>query len=653
LKPSSNLLIVNALRIFLLVFAAEIWSAQTSLAQSTSCLDEIATLEACRHPVVSGIAATPANGLNIDVVHYGCQWWVNPANDSIRGKVRITFRALQNLSQLTLDLASNLVVDGIRFRGNSVAHSFAGTHTLTINLAPQSMLVNQVDSVVITYHGKPIPSTFGSFTRTLHAGVPVVYTLSEPYGAKDWWPCKQALSDKADSVDFTIYTPVPYTAVSNGLLVAQTEQNGIRSFRWKHKYPVATYLLAIAVTNYDFFRLKAVLATGDTLPIDNYCYPESKSQWMTGMAPIVNMVQDYDTLFAPYPFPKEKYGHCQFAFGGGMEHQTISFMQNTDYGLQAHELAHHWFGNKVTCASWQDIWLNEGFATYIAAYSYVKAGLSTWKQEGQQWINLITQFPDGSVFCSDTTNPSRIFSSRLSYGKGAMLLRMLRFTVGDVAFFNGLRSYISSASLSFGFARTSDFIFHMEQASGMQLDEFFNDWFKGQGYPNFTITANLNGPNATLQINQTTSHPSVPLFEGKIPIRISGGGEDTTLVVNIISNNQTENFVLPFFPEAVTFDPERNILARSTVSLATPLVDLLAGSQLQVFPNPVQNIFTISGGAPELEYTLTDAAGRHLLEFRTAGEARVDVSTLVPGIYMLRCKSRADLKPTRICISRP
>jgi aminopeptidase N len=184
----------------------------------------------------------------------------------------------------------------------------------------------------------------------------------------------------------------------------------------------------------------------------------------------------YADLFEPYPYADEKYGHAEFGWGGGMEHTTVSFMGGLGRGLIAHELGHQWFGDKVTCGSWQDVWLNEGFATYLAGMVIEnldgEADFRSWKQDQ---ISSVTYYPDGSVYipAQDTTSVNRIFSSRLSYNKGSMVLHMLRKKLGDAVFFQGLREYLDDPNLAYGYAKTPDLMQHLESASGEDLTEFF------------------------------------------------------------------------------------------------------------------------------------------------------------------------------------
>jgi aminopeptidase N len=310
-----------------------------------------------------------------------------------------------------------------------------------------------------------------------------MWTLSEPYGARDWWPCKNGLDDKADSIDVFITHPGTYRAASNGLLQSQTPVAGGKTLTyWKHRYPIATYLICFAVTNYAVFD-RTVTLTNGILPMQTFAYPEDSTSFSNGTTNVLNAMKLYDSTFGPYPFMNEKYGHVEFSWGGGMEHQTSTFVTNIGESLCAHELGHQWFGDKVTCGSWKDVWLNEGFATHLASIymesKYPSSAISNRKSE----ISNITSQAGGSVMVDDTTSVNRIFDSRLSYTKGSHLLYMLRWILGDNAFFTALRNYQIDPAIIYGFATTADLKRNMEQASGKDLTYFFNEWFSGQGYP--------------------------------------------------------------------------------------------------------------------------------------------------------------------------
>lgn len=589
--------------------------------------------------------STQFNGSNMDVTHYGAYWWINPANDSIRGKVAIAFNAIGPMDAIQLDFAANLKVDSVKFRNTKVNSSFTSAYTLSIPLL-QTVPNGQKDSIVVWYHGRPAASDMGSFSRFVHDTGPLIYTLSEPYGAKDWWPCKQSLVDKPDSIDVTIYTPSPYVGVSNGLLVGQSAQNGIRTYHWKHRYPIATYLVAIAVSNYSHFRLNAVLG-GDTLPIDNYCYPQFLPDWQTNMPAIVGIIQDFDTVISPYPFKKEKYGHAQFPFGGGMEHQTITFMGGTNFDLQAHELAHHWFGDYVTCASWKDIWLNEGFATYMACYELDRAGIASWKMQAASMIDGIGSDSTGSVLCTDTTNVGRIFDGRLSYGKGAFLVRMLRWRLGDAAFWIGIRNYLHSPAHKYGFARTADLQHFLEQASGQNLQEFFNDWFVGQGQPKVSVAYNCCGASSSFTVSQIPSHSSVSFFEmEKVPVVLQAfNGEKQEFTFSFTSNQQV--VALPetgFEIDSILIDPEHYHLAKFA-PFKVPITGAVKNRvpSFELFPMPGTDHIQVKSNSEITEIEVFDVFGKRTLHLKPAADlVTVSLQPMPTGFYWIKVQTNGQ-----------
>ena len=167
--------------------------------------------------------------------------------------------------------------------------------------------------MTVYYHGVPPDNGFGSFVQSTHKGTPVIWTLSEPYGASDWWPCKNSLTDKADSIDIFVTTPAEYKAASNGLLISSLPDGTGMVYHWKHRYPIATYLVCMAVTNYSRYIHKVPFGP-DTLKVINYIYPEDSAAAYAQTANAVPMIQVYDSLFGIYPFQNEKYGHTQFYF---------------------------------------------------------------------------------------------------------------------------------------------------------------------------------------------------------------------------------------------------------------------------------------------------------------------------------------------------
>jgi len=577
------------------------------------------------------------NTNNYDVKYHRLEWTVDPSVATISGDVTTYFIAKETVNSVTFDMASNLTVSAVTQRGNNLSYSRDTDDNLKITL-PVAQNTGVLDSLTITYSGNPTSNGFGSFEVNNHNGTPILWTLSEPYGAKGWWPCKQDLNDKIDSIDIFIKAPQQYTAVSNGLLISETTAGSTKTSHWKHKYKIPAYLIAIAVTNYS--KYSHHVANGN-FDIDNYVYPENLASAQSQTGVTVDIMNLFGNLFEMYPFADEKYGHAQFGWGGGMEHTTISFMGNFSRSLIAHELAHQWFGNKITCGSWEDIWLNEGFATFLTGLSVENldgaVDFISWKQEK---INHITQSTSGSVFCTDTTSIGRIFSSRLSYSKGAMLLQMLRYKLGDTDFFNAIKAYLQDPNLAYSYAKTTDLIQHLETESGESLTEFFADWFTGEGYPTYQTDAVISGNSVVITVNQTQSHNSVSFFEMPITFKIEGAAsQKETVVFNHTNSGQVFNYTAAFPITNVIFNPNFDIIsANNTTTLGINKAVLEA--DIDIYPNPVSEILTISvkNNITIQKISIYNTLGQ-LVFTKTNSQENINLKKLPKGVYHVKITS--------------
>ncbi|MFO8054834.1 MAG: M1 family aminopeptidase [Bacteroidales bacterium] len=571
-----------------------------------------------------------------DIDYHRIHWHLNPDVNAISGSVFSIFRATKNLDTLIFDLKDTMVVDSVVHQQDTLG--FDHLQDKLFIYLPQTVTTGSYDSVTVYYQGTPESQTgFGSFIQATHNGTPILWTLSEPYGASEWWPCKNALGDKIDSLDIFVHTPAMYRAASNGKLVSETVNGNSKTAHWRHRYPITTYLVAVAVTNYVEFTDYAPMDTGDSIKILNYVFPEDSATIRQQAAGSIKAMEVFQDLFTPYPFAREKYGHAQFGWGGGMEHQTMSFMGYFSFGIVAHELAHQWFGNMVTLDNWSDIWLNEGFATYLTGlcYEHLFNGFywDIWKEEQ---INKITEKPGGSVYCDDTSSVSRIFNSRLSYSKGAMVLHMLRWTIGDSAFYKGVQNYLNDSLLKHGFATTADLKYHMEQASGQNLDNFLNNWFYEEGYPSYTI--NWHQPNAdslVVQIHQTTSHPSVSFFEMPVQLQLKNASQDTLIRLQHDSNGQTFHLDPGFIADSLFFDPNMWIVSDNNVIITG--IEKYLKSNTNIYPNPVQEILRIESELPIRKIEVYREDGK--LTDRVSPQTdfyRYNMKNLPAGVYIFR-----------------
>lgn len=578
---------------------------------------------------------------NENITYQRLELKVDPNVKYIAGKVTTYFIPASSSNFIEFDLSDSLQVDSIVYHNTSIL--FSHTNDIIRANFPSVISASQTDSIAIYYRGIPSGSGFGSFVKGYHISgadtVPIIWTLSEPFGAKDWWPCKQNLSDKTDSIDVLVTAPDSFKVASNGLLVEETINGNLKTTHWKHRYPIATYLVCFAVTNYATFN-HYIPFNGDTLLMSVYSYPEHLSDAQEHIPDYTAFMQLYDTLFGAYPFYHEKYGIAEFGWGGGMEHQTMTFQSGYGFELTAHELAHHWFGDKLTCSTWSDIWLNEGFATYLSILCYEHIAPQWWHASRSGTRNSALQEPHGSVWCDDTTNVYRIFNGHLSYAKGAMVLQSLRFVLGDEIFFKSLRNCLSDVNLAYSFSTTAALQQHFETESGKDLSQFFSDWIYGKGFPAYQLTWSQSFENViTVMVDQTQSDPSVPFFDMPLPLFIKNGNRDTTVIIEHHFSGETFSFQLPFLADSLIFDPERWILSDTNTVVRLPAYDF----SFFVYPNPVKEelqlrVESLQGGKAEVKIynTIGQIVTSTAKEF-TAGRniIQLDVKNLLAGTYQI------------------
>lgn len=642
---------MKKLIILFLVFAFQHIYAQ---APDPDFNDKMAFSEGQSHQKLASFIESTDFG-TYDLVYQRLKFTLDPAVNFISGSVYSLVKYPEYTdSQIRFDLTDSLMVDSVKCNGvkTTFEHS-VGKINITL-LMP--MPKNGISPVEVFYHGRPPQTGYGSFTVKKHNNntVPEIWTLSEPYGAKTWWPCKESLSDKIDSLDVFITCPIQYKAASNGKLMSDEILGQMHTIHWKHRYPIATYLVAIAVTNYATYSDFLDLPDGKQIEILNYIYPEYLETAKTKSAEILSIMQFYNSKFITYPFASEKYGHAQFDWGGGMEHQTMSFMTTLDYEYVAHEMAHQWFGDYITLASWHDIWLNEGFATYLTGlvYENLQNGI-WWPIWKNNQVVKVTSSPGGSVYVADTTNINRIFDSRLTYSKGAYLLHMLRWEMGDEKFFRGMNEYLDDPALAKGFASQNQFIKHMETAADTSFTEFFKDWYYSEGYPTYQLsyyTDYSDSGKQKLRISQTTSHPSVSFFKMHIPVRVWKSGEYTDL--RLYHTQQNQEFEISATKiDSVQFDPEKWLIAKADKIVSVP--EIINSEQIQIIPSSDFKKIRIilpdfSGNA---SFRIIDLNGKTILHGRIQSkESSVQINDLKPGIYLVEVDASKQKQTEKIVI---
>ncbi len=500
-----------------------------------------------------------------DVIFYDIKLDIDDVVESIAGSVTMRAEAVvSGITAVEIDIFENLTVDSVYGPSGNYIYSRAGDR-MTVEL-DKNYDSGEIFEITTVYTGQPTGTGFmGMSFRNNIYGDPVISTLSEPYSARSWWPCKDRPDDKADSIDIEVTCRDIFFCASNGNLIDSINNgDGTKTFWYEVRYPITTYLFSLAIADYTIWEDWYHYGTDDSMVIINHVYPEFYQTSLPAYGVTPDAISIFADLFGEYPFIEEKYGHANFEWGGAMEHQTVSSMSGSSFGFNinviVHELAHQWWGDMITCNNWHEIWLNEGFASYSEALYYENA-LGT--QEYHDHMNDMFYDGGGAVYIYDTTSVGNIFSLRV-YDKGAWLLHMLRHIVGDSTFFDCLQAYYSSA-YQYGDATTEQFKNICESVSGTELDYFFEDWIYGtflpRYYNSYYVEPNLGEGNYYLFYNIRQAHPTTPpVFRMPLDIVIyHSAGVDTLVVFN---DERSETFILeaPVIPDSVLFDPNDWVL---------------------------------------------------------------------------------------------
>lgn len=584
-----------------------------------------------------------------DVHFYSLDVSMNNLVTDIAGTVEIHAIARENLDSALFELFQTMTITEIRVDGTPVLYS----RTLSAVKAPVNVVTGQPFILSIDYNGTPptsVTNPLGGAGMSNESspswGNQVTWSLSQPFSAYEWWPCKQSLTDKADSCAVKVTVPNACKAGSNGMLENVVDLgNGTSRYEWKHRHPIDYYLVSVAVAEYVEYNVYAnpIGAPGPVL-IQNYVYnnPATLPNFQAEIDETVDFIELFSTLFGPYPFDDEKYGHCMAPISGGMEHQTMTTQGFFEKSLTAHELGHQWFGDNVTCASWADIWVNEGFASY-ADYLMVE---NYYPIERAQWMldvhdNVKSQ-PDGSVWVEDSLNESRIFSGRLTYDKGASIIHTMRYFLNnDNDFFQALKNY--QIMFTDSVAKGLDVKEALENQSGLDLTNLFNEWYFGEGYPTYSTRWNTIGNDLIIEISHTASMSSVtPTFTTPIECLFTRTGlSDTIIRFNIGTN--LEQFYVPnigVVSNFVSFDPDNWVVNKTGTKIKDPnLLSILENginSKISLYPNPTSGIVQIDLPETDGDYVLTvmDLNGKKMKAQQIGNSTQFSIEEFKSGTYI-------------------
>ncbi len=586
---------------------------------------------------------------NYDVTFYFLDIEAEADTIFLKGNVTIEANVTSSvLDTFALELIQEMNVDSVLLNGTLRSH----IHNAYDILVPLDVPLTQGDhfTATIYYHGTPNTGGFFSGISTAFSttyNTHVTWTLSEPYNAKEWWPTKQVLTDKADSSWVFITTSQENMAGSQGLLTAISSMpdNKLR-YEWKSRYPIDYYLISIAVADYQEYNIysKPQELMGDSILIQNFIYnhPDCLPHYKTGIDKTAGMIELFSELYGLYPFWEEKYGHCLAELPGGMEHQTMTTIGHFSLALVSHELGHMWFGDNVTCETWSDIWINEGFATYTDYLAHEKIAGPPWPQIWLEQVHesIMTE-PGGSVYVppDELDDVGRIFSGRLSYRKGAAIIHMIRYELNDDdQFFEVLTQF--QDEYKDNVATGMDFKEVLEDVTGRDFDYYFDQWYFGEGYPVYDVVWDQSAGMFKLHVTQSTSSTVTPLYKMTMPYRLYfSDGTDTTL--NLWQEDNYESYTLPVSGviDSIKVDPDRWILEKLN-TVIHDIEEINNPLRFSIGPNPANDILNIYMAKRAVEGTkaeITDLTGK-ILDIHTLQGLKksINISKLDRGIYFLR-----------------
>lgn len=537
------------------------------------------------------------------MLSYDLNLILDPDPPDINGQLTLGLQSLQqDLQIIHLDLVSNLTCLEVTARGTSLFFEHTGD-SLLVHL-PEPMVAAQAETLIIAWSGRPLPH--GSFRAGLmyrlhHAGtlqdpsddMPIIANVSETWSAHSWWPCKDHPADKA-LVSMSVTVPDTLSVVSNGTLEAvEAASPGWTTYHWREQYPLPTYLVSVAASNYSQWQETCVVqsanAAEQSIPLGFHVFPHDRPDGEIDLAVTCEAMQFMTDLAGPYPFEGEKYDQVEIKWAGAMEHSTATSLPTiffTGTGqfetLLVHELSHHWFGNSLTPGVWRDIWLNEGFARYCEAL-WLEARLG--REAYVDFMRLIGLDHNENMFVGDglLADPNPILPNLLVYDKGAWLLHSLRLLLTDDVFFQLLHAYATDPLLVHGTVTSDDFIALAEQFAGRNLDHFFAPWLHTETVAKLHTEVKVHPQGEIGGVQLHFQQLQEVWLEVAIPVTVFCGTSQSAMVFNMTQRDQQFRLHLDCPVDSVTVDPE-GIVFMEMAEAGARFLDV-AGA----WPNPFQS----------------------------------------------------------------
>lgn len=503
-------------------------------------------------------------GSAIDVQHYRFALELNDANNIIKGKTTITLKALHPATDFNIDLVSKgaekgMLVSGVSSSGKPVKFSQQGEE-LKIS---DKLSTGTVHNYTISYSGVPADGLIISTNRYGHR---TFFGDNWPNRAHNWLPCVDNIADKA-SVEFVVTAPSHYQVVANGLKIEDKAlPNNMHLTHWSESAPISTKIMVIGVAKF------AVSHSGDVkgIPVYSYVFPEDSITGFKNYSVAPQILNYYIDKIGPFAYKKLANVQSKTIFGGMENAGCIFYYEGSVEGreieeLMAHEIAHQWFGDAASEKSFANLWLSEGFATFMTnVYLESKYGTDTLRKRLKADRELILQFEKKRMTPVVDTGVHSNYMQLLnanSYQKGGWILQMLRQKLGEEKFWAGIREYF--AKYDGGNANTADLETILEKVSGQDLHQYFKQWVYTAGVPLIKIDC-LYYP-ADKQVQLMIDQRQKALFQLHLKVLVDGKPieADLSQARTVIPLSVTQK------PATIIVDPDTELLARYVINIYT------------------------------------------------------------------------------------
>jgi aminopeptidase N len=503
---------------------------------------------------------TPASGQNrypllpaLDALHYRIRIEISDTTSFIRARteVRLALHS-DTLQNISLDF-QGLTIDSVTVDGVTAPYR-QDSSRVTVHRGPPRR-DNDTLLVALTYHGKP---TDGLIIRLTKFGDPSAFADNWPDHAHHWFPSVDHPSDKA-TVELLVTAPIRFDVVGNGVLKRVTVLPGNRKlWHWSESVPIPTYCMVFGAAEFSTTYEGSVEGT----PVVHYLYSRDYEKAAHDYGRTTEILRVFDELIGPYPYEKLALVESSTRYGG-MENASAIFLNEHQIGngrvlenLSAHEIAHQWFGNSVTEADWNHLWLSEGFAVYCEKlFVEATAGKEQFRRNMRYVLDGYLRY-DSSATATlvprNPVNPSMLLTP-VSYEKGASVLHMLRREIGDLAFFRGIKEYFSKFRNTT--ALTVDFQHCMEEQAGRPLEWFFHQWTESPGYPVLDIRWSWHESSRTVRLRVVQKQTGY-LF--RIPLDLEAVSASSVTRESFLVRNREEVFTFPLNakPDRLVIDPD-------------------------------------------------------------------------------------------------